>query len=1156
VLTLDETGGFVDVSRHGGPGRDAVTDLAANDSGNVYLTGFFESTATFDVGTKTVELTSNGGKDVFAARVARETVAESLLQVRLEATDLDENSISSIQVGSEFLIRAVVSDLRANAGGVFAAYLDLNYDPEQVSRGGAVTYGDAFPNSRHAHDSRAGLVDEAGAVARGDERLGPGEFVLFRVPFIANREGTAQFSGDPADLLPRNASLLFDRDDAVPAESIEYIPASITVVDAPANIPPQANDDRASTVEEVPVRIDVLENDADVDGTLDSNSVRIVVAPQHGTANVSWAMGQVTYVPDQGFTGADSFSYTVNDDQGAVSNAARVTIAVAAAPNLPPVAVDDSFVTDEDQVLVVPVPGVLGNDFDEDGDLLAVRLVHSSLHGTLSLKADGSFTYAPDSGFTGIDSFGYQALDGQAESNVATIAISVNPRPSIAVSPASLETNEAGGSAEFSVVLGSRPAANVTIGLSSSNAGEGLVAIDRLEFTPENWNEPQTVTVTAVDDDVDDGDVSYLIVTAPAVSTDPRYDRLDAADIEVTNRDDDTAGVRIVESSGTTTVSDGGGSDSYTVVLTSKPASDLMISLWPDNQLQTDPATLAFTGETWSIPQTITVVASDDILAEGTHSGLIAHTILSSDPQYSSVAIPDVEVEIADNDLARIILRANYLDDPNEGFFDPLLGAARRTAFEFALGIWSDLLVASYTGETITIDALMNPLGGNPTGAVLAGAGTTTIHRNFGGALSNTWYGAALANHLAGTDLNNAAEVSLVVNSDVDKSTVLGTSDWYYGTDAQPGDDIDFVSVVLHEVGHGLNFFDLIKPDGTYYAGNAPSIWERFLERGDETDLVNLSTAGRAQALTSNDLYWNGGNGIEGNAHLRPRIFAPTTYQAGSSVSHLDEAKHGSELMSPYYSGPDHEPSSLEQGMLLDMGWHVAGAEWVETDQLVISSPLLGSGALEHSEVLRNQSVGVYGFGTTDPVTSIDTVRSHLEAGSSDEPTAPASIVPPRVQQNPVNPLDVNNDGVVTPMDALLIVNDLNNGAEVLRTAASDSPATYLDANGDSRVTPLDALSVINFLNERQLASGEGESARALPLTSSAANPGTSGAEVHALAVESQTNESETLFPGECPRTRASLNEVACFTCPDEDWFVDRKFEELLHDIATEWRPD
>ena len=103
-----------------------------------------------------------------------------------------------------------------------------------------------------------------------------------------------------------------------------------------------------------------------------------------------------------------------------------------------------------------------------------------------------------------------------------------------------LETSEAGGQASFSIVLDSQPLADVTIPIPVSDPSEGAVSAAELVFTPDNWDKPQTVTVTGVDDDELDGDIPYIVAIGPAVSEDPTYDGLDAADVEVINLDNDT----------------------------------------------------------------------------------------------------------------------------------------------------------------------------------------------------------------------------------------------------------------------------------------------------------------------------------------------------------------------------------------------------------------------------------------------------------------------------------------------------------------------------------------------------------------------------------------------------------------------------------------
>src|SRR2546422_738762 len=106
----------------------------------------------------------------------------------------------------------------------------------------------------------------------------------------------------------------------------------------------------------------------------------------------------------------------------------------------------------------------------------------------------------------------------------------------ITVIPTSgLTTTEGGGTATFTVVLTSQPTANVTIGLSSNDLTEGTVAPVSLTFTTANWNAAQTVTVTGVDDLVQDGNIAYSIVTAPAVSSDGDYNNMNASDVSVTN---------------------------------------------------------------------------------------------------------------------------------------------------------------------------------------------------------------------------------------------------------------------------------------------------------------------------------------------------------------------------------------------------------------------------------------------------------------------------------------------------------------------------------------------------------------------------------------------------------------------------------------------
>src|SRR5439155_1596532 len=166
----------------------------------------------------------------------------------------------------------------------------------------------------------------------------------------------------------------------------------------------------------------VLGNDTDVEG--DPLTAILVSGPGHGTLALN-ANGGFTYTPAANYNGLDSFTYKAND--GTLdSNAATVTIAISAV-NSAPGAVNDSYTTAEDTPLTIAAPGVLGNDTDVDGSPLNAILASGPSHGTLALNANGSFVYTAAADYNGLDSFTYRANDGVADSNVATVTITVNP---------------------------------------------------------------------------------------------------------------------------------------------------------------------------------------------------------------------------------------------------------------------------------------------------------------------------------------------------------------------------------------------------------------------------------------------------------------------------------------------------------------------------------------------------------------------------------------------------------------------------------------------------------------------------------------------------------------------------------------------------------
>jgi hypothetical protein len=206
--------------------------------------------------------------------------------------------------------------------------------------------------------------------------------------------------------------------------------AEVTVLVQAVNHAPVAVGDVHNTGMDSPSIIDVLSNDYDEDGdplylvSFDPASFYggSVSRIDNDTPDDS-GDDQLSYNPPPGFDGSDTFSYSIND--GELAAITTVTVMVGVAINTP-IANDDNYTTGPDSPLIVTsAAGVLANDQDVNGTGLAAILVSGTTSGTLDFNEDGSFTYSPGAGFSGVDQFDYILDDGSAESNEATVTITV-----------------------------------------------------------------------------------------------------------------------------------------------------------------------------------------------------------------------------------------------------------------------------------------------------------------------------------------------------------------------------------------------------------------------------------------------------------------------------------------------------------------------------------------------------------------------------------------------------------------------------------------------------------------------------------------------------------------------------------------------------------
>jgi hypothetical protein len=169
----------------------------------------------------------------------------------------------------------------------------------------------------------------------------------------------------------------------------------------------------------------VLENDSDPDS--DPLTASLSTIPPSGVLDFT-SDGSFSYMPANGFTGSVQFQYRAFDGQ-ALSSPATVTIQVLGSGNSAPQATADTYETQAGEELIIAAPGVLGNDFDPDGDPMTAVLVAAPETWILNFHFDGSFTFTPGPLFTGIAQFQYRVYDGTAYSNIVTVTIEVDPVP-------------------------------------------------------------------------------------------------------------------------------------------------------------------------------------------------------------------------------------------------------------------------------------------------------------------------------------------------------------------------------------------------------------------------------------------------------------------------------------------------------------------------------------------------------------------------------------------------------------------------------------------------------------------------------------------------------------------------------------------------------
>jgi hypothetical protein len=410
-----------------------------------------------------------------------------------------------------------------------------------------------------------------------------------------------------------------------------------------------------------------------------------------------------------------------------------------------------------------------------------------------------------------------------------------------------------------------------------------------------------------------------------------------------------------------------------------------------------------------------------------------------------------------------------------------------KAAFQAAVDTWAGLVASS---QPINVCATFKDLGGE---GVLGEAGPTDfalLRRDGNGGGARTYYPLALANALTRSDLSPATSSDPCSGSDITANFSSTEPCVYYGTDGAPPARctenggatgyVDFETIVLHELGHGLGFLGSADVEGSYgffgtKAQPDPTIYDRFVVQsggavqGKHVVSYASGTTALAKALTSNALYWDGPEGKAANRGRPVRLFAPSQFAAASSFSHLYDADfpagNPDALMTPFIGDGEviHDPGAVALGIFGDMGWGVPalpGVGYSPVDPVRVLDTRDGTGGF----------AGRLGTGRTLDVSVV--------GGSTGVPSSASAVVLNVTGLGPASATDLRVYPTPRSGSAQPLVSNLN-----LATGEIRANLVTVPVGENGRVRILNSGGALNVLADVQGWYGAGASSLYEPTT-------------------------------------------------------------------------